>query len=126
MENKLVRLIVDGTISVEDLAEAPEIIDTAKLAERGCEACKRTIAFCFGETEKHVYSYMDSAGEYEAWAICYNSGLCKFYSNWGGNSQTGQCNITDSKDVFLSLFNSNFRHDLTRFLQQQIDKLAKT
>lgn len=120
--NNLAKLITDGKITVEDLANGAELIERAKFVKEGLEACKKTLKFPIGETTISCYSYMDSAGEYEAWGECTNAGVFTCSCNWGGNHQIGGCNLLDFKDVFLAFENSNFAPDLKRFLEFQIRK----
>lgn len=60
-------LIANGTITVEELANASELIERATLVKAGLEACKKTILFPIGETEILCYEYTDHAREYYAW-----------------------------------------------------------
>lgn len=120
--NKLANLIANGEITVEELANATELIERAELVTKGIEACKKTIVFSLGKKEIECYSYMDSAGEYQAWGSCTNDGVFTCSCNWGGNHVIGSCNLTDYKDVFMAFENSEFKHDLRRFLTWQIEK----
>lgn len=120
--NNLARLIASGTITVSELAGAPELIARAQLITEGLEACKKTIMFPLGENEINCYSYMDRAGEYEAWGCCTIDGTFKCYCNWGGNHQIGQVNLLDPAAVFEAFENNEFSHDLQRFLRDQIEK----
>ena len=109
-------------LQVEELASASELIERAELVTKGIEACKKTLTFPFGVSEISCYSYMDSVGEYEAWGNCSIDGTFTCFSSWGGNNVTGTCNLTNFTEVFMAFENSEFAHDLRRFLLQQIDK----
>lgn len=123
--NKLANLIATGEITVEELANAKELIERAELVITGLKACEKTIKFSFGVSEINCYSYMDSAGEYESWGTCTRDGIFTCSCNWGGNHVTGQCDLTNFADVFTAFDNSEFCHDLKRFLSQQIKKAAE-
>lgn len=121
--NKLAKLIADGTITVEELASAKELIERAELVTKGIEACKKTLAFPLGVSSINCYSYMDRAGEYEAWGQCTTDGIFTCSCNWGGTHVIGSCNLTDFADVFIAFDESTeFASELHRFLTQQIDK----
>ncbi len=121
--NKLVQMIVEGKITVEELAGASELIERAKLVKEGLEACKKNIKFPLGETSTvSCYRFMDRAGEYEAWGECTIDGMFTCHSNWGGNHVIGSCNITSYKDVFMALDDEKLGIDLKRFLRQQIEQ----
>ena len=120
--NKLAELIANGSISVEELASARELIERAELVTNGIAACKKTLLFPFGTSSINCYSYMDSAGEYEAWGDCSIDGNFTCFCNWGGNHEIGSCNLTDFSEVFMAFENEEFAHDLKRFLLQQINK----
>ena len=120
--NKLANLIANGEITVEELANAGELIERAELVSKGLKACKRTILFPFGTDEISCYSYMDSAGEYQSWGSCTKDGVFTCSCNWGGNHETGKCNLTNFTEVFMAFENDEFAHDLRRFLLQQIEK----
>lgn len=123
--NKLANLVATGKITVEELSTAPELIERAQLVKDGISACNKTLHFPMGVTEINCYSYMDSAGEYEAWGTCDNNGNFTCSCNWGGDHIIGQVNILNSSDVFMAFENQEFSSDLKRFLKQQIDKVTK-
>lgn len=114
--NKLTDLILKGEITVQELANANELIERAELVTKGINACKKTIVFPLGVNEVNCYSYMDSAGEYEAWGSCTLDGVFTCSCNWGGNHVIGKCNLTDFSEVFVAFENSDFAHNLRRFL----------
>lgn len=118
--NKLAKLIANGDVSVEELDSAKELIERAELVKEGIEACKKTLSFPFGVSKINCYSYMDSAGEYEAWGSCSIDGTFTCSCNWGGNHVIGICNLTKFTEVFMAFENKEFAHDLRRFLLQQI------
>ena len=120
--NKLATLIAKGEITVEELASGKELIERAELVAQGIEACKKTLTFPFGTSSIKCYYYMDSTGEYEAWGICNIDGTFTCSCNWGGNHVTGMCNLANFTEVFMAFENSEFAHDLRRFLLQQINK----
>ena len=120
--NKLATLIANGEITVEELANAQELIERAKLVTNGITACKKTISFVLGVNKTNCYHYMDSAGEYESWGECTNEGVLTCYCNWGGTHEIGKCNLTNFTEVFMAFDKSEFAHDLSRFLQKQIEK----
>ena len=120
--NKLAKLIANGEITVDELANAHELIERAQLVLKGLNACKSTIMFPLGITEVNCYSYTDFAGEYASWGTCNKDGLFTCFSNWGGNHVIGQCNLTNFTEVFMAFENAEFKHDLGRFLLQQIEK----
>ena len=124
--NKLSKMIANGTITVEELANASKLIERAKLVAEGLNACRRTIIFPLGNTESvNCYSYTDSAGEYEAWGECSVDGTFKCFCNWGGNHLIGKCDLTSYTDTFLAFDNEEFSADLMRFLKQHIEKSKK-
>ncbi len=120
--NNLATLIANGDITVEELANAKELIDRAELTMKGVEACKKTLTFPLGVSTINCYSYMDSAGEYEAWGTCTSDGIFTCSCNWGGNHVIGECNLTNFAEVFMAFENGEFVRDLRRFLLQQIKK----
>ena len=120
---KLLEMIARGEISAEELANASELINRAAFVKEGIEACQKTILFPLGTKEIKCYEYTDSAGEYQAWGTCRNDGLFSCYCNWGGNHLIGECNLSNFEEVFKSLDNKEFKHDLQRFLNLQISKL---
>ena len=120
--NKLATLIANGEITVEELANARELIDRAEIVTKGLEACKKTLVFPFGVSEINCYSYMDSAGEYQSWGSCTSDGIFTCSCNWGGNHVIGKCSLTNFAEVFMAFDNDEFVHDLRRFLLQQIKK----
>jgi len=119
---KLATLIANGTITIEDLANAPELIERAKLVRDGLDACAKTLLFPFGTNELHCYSYTDRAGEYSSWGSVTIDGIFTCWSNWGGNHEIGKINLNKPTEVFLAFGNSEFAHDLKRFLNEQIEK----
>lgn len=123
--NKLATLIANGEITIQELANATDLIERAQLVTNGIEACKKTLAFHFGETQISCYQYMDSAGEYEAWGTVDTSGLFICYTNWGGNHEIGRCDLTNFMEVFLAFEKNEFSSDLKRFLKWQIEKATK-
>lgn len=123
--NRLAELVSIGEITVEELANATELIERSKFVTEGLEACKKTIVFPLGCNEINCYSYMDSAGEYEAWGSCTNDGIFSCFCNWGGNHIIGSCDLTNFAEVFMAFDNSEFCHDLKRFLSQQIKKVSE-
>lgn len=120
MNNKLSTLIANGALSVEELANANELIERAELVKKGIAACKQTLVFPLGTDEISCYDYTDGAGEYHSWGTCTSDGTFRCSCNWGGNHEIGSCNIIDFKDVFLAFDNEKLRSDLRRFLLEQI------
>lgn len=122
---KLANLIANGTISVEDLANAPELIERAKLVTDGLKACSETLLFPLGKTELHCYAYTDRAGEYSSWGRVSRDGIFTCWCNWGGDHVNGRVNLNNPADVFMAFENEEFAHDLRRFLNEQIQKAQK-
>lgn len=120
--NKIAEMIMNGEINVEDLASVDDLIKRAKLVKQGVEACKKTITFPLGETSVKCYSYVDHAGEYEAWGSCDVDGTFTCSTTWGGTHVIGKCNLTSFKEVFMAFENDEFAHNLERFLTAQIEK----
>ncbi len=120
--NKIVDLIVNGTITVEELSKADELIKLAQFATEGVKACKKTLVFHFGEDEIPCLDYWDTAGEAHFWGTCKIDGTFTGYTNWGGNHALGQCNLTDFNEVFISLERGEMRYCLREFLNRQIEK----
>ena len=120
--NKIVELMANGTITAQDLVEASPLIERAELVNQGIQACKKTLVFPLGASEINCYSYMDSAGEYEAWGKCNATGIFTCFCNWGGNHQTGSCDLTSFESVFLAFENKELASDLKNFLEEQIEK----
>lgn len=123
--NKIVEMIISGKITVAELEETPELIERAKFVTKAIAACKKTISFPLGTEKINCYSYMDSAGEYEAWGTCDIKGLFICSSNWGGSHVIGEVNLTNPEKVFLALDDEHFSHDLKRFLIKQIELAEK-
>lgn len=122
----LVKLILDGVISVEDLADAPELIERAALVKEAVAACQKTISFPLGKDEVFCYDYTDRAGEYSAWGTVYHNGVFVCECNWGGNHEIGRVDLTSSTELFKALGDEAFSYDLERFLREQIEKAKKT
>ena len=120
--NKLAILISNGSITVEELASAKELIERAELVTKGIEACKKTLAFPLGTSSINCYHYEDSTGDYEAWGHCSVDGKFTCSCNWGGKHEIGSCNLMSFTEVFLAFENREFKLDLRRFLLQQIVK----
>ena len=120
--NKLAEMINKGEILVEDLANAGELIDRARLIRDGIDACRKTLVFPIGQTRVRCYHYVDSAGEYEAWGFVTWDGTFSCCSNWGGNHQVGKVNLFKFEEVFMAFENEDFAPDLSRFLREQIEK----
>ena len=123
--NKLVNMIANGEITVEELAAAKNIIEQAELVSKGIEACKKTIAFPLGTDTLQCYCYTDAAGEYSAWAQLEKNGMIIFFSNWGGNHETGHFNLLSFRETFLAFDNEDLANDLKDFLLKQIEKAEK-
>lgn len=124
--NKIADLIVNGTITVEELSKADELIKLAQYTVEAVEACKKTIVFHVGETEIACIDYWDTAGEAHFWGKCKNDGTFTGYTNWGGDHALGTCNLTKFNDVFISLERGEMRYCLRTFLDQQIEKTKNT
>lgn len=122
--NKLAFFIANGEVTVEELANAKDLIERAELVSKGINACKTSIMFPIEVNEVSCYSYTDSAGEYHSWGTCTNCGMFTCYCNWGGDHEIGRVDLTNFEQVFMAFENSEFAHDLKRFLQQQIKKVA--
>ena len=120
--NKIANLISTGEITVEELSNAKDLIERAQFVVKALEACKRTILFPLGVTEISCYSFMDSAGEYEAWGSCKRDGTFTCSCNWGRNHVIGHCNLMNFAEVFMAFENEEFARDLKRFLSYQIEK----
>jgi hypothetical protein len=120
--NKLMQLISDGHITVEDITNIPVIIERAKLVKAGLEACSKTIVFPLGEAEVFRYDYTDMAGEYHSWGKVANNGYLTIYSNWGGDHRICYVNLLDATEVLVAMDDDEARYDLTRFLTERIDK----
>ena len=119
---KLANLIANGTISVQDLANAPELIERAKLVKDGLEACEKTLLFPFGTDRLNCFEYTDRAGEYSSWGTVTRDGIFTCWCNWGGNHEIGRVALSNPGDVFMAFENEEFAHELKRFLQEQIEK----
>ena len=119
---KLANLIADGTITVEDLANAPALIERAKLVTEGLKACSKTLLFPFGVETLNCFSYTDRAGEYSSWGSVARNGVFTCWCNWGGNHEIGRVNLCNPTAVFLAFENNEFASDLKRFLTEQIEK----
>lgn len=125
-DNRLAEMIANNEISIQELAEAKELIEVAQFVEKGLEACKKVLMFPLGVDEISCYRYMDNAGEYEAWGRCLLDGTFYCYCNWGGNHEIGRCNLNNEKEVFLQLLNNKeFCNDLKKFLERMIKAAEK-
>ena len=123
--NKLANLISEGTITVEELANAPQLIERAKFVQEALKACSKTLMFPLGVTKLECYSYTDRAGEYHSWGSVSADGTFVCYCNWGGNHCIGRVNLTNPSDVFMAFEDTEIASDLKRFLQDQIQKISK-
>lgn len=123
--NKLASWIANGTLSVEELASAPDLIERAKLVKEGLKACNKTLLFPFGVSRMSCYSYTDRAGEYSSWGFVTTSGLFTCFCNWGGDHEIGRVNLANPGEVFLGFENKEFSSDLERFLLEQISKVKE-
>ncbi len=115
-------MIAAGTISVEELANAPQLIERAQFVQNGVEACKKVLLFPLGVKEIQCYSYTDRAGEYHSWGTITHDGLFTCYCNWGGDHKIGSVGVTSYYRVFMALDDEKFASDLKRFLSEQIKK----
>lgn len=122
--NRLTNLIVEGAITVEELANAPELIERAQFVKEALKACSQTLLFPLGKTELPCYSYTDRAGEYHSWGSVSQNGIFTCSCNWGGDHCIGRVNLTCPSDVFMAFENEDFAHDLRRFLEDQIKKIS--
>lgn len=120
--SKLASWIANGTLSVDELASAPDLIERAKLVQEGLAACEKTLLFPFGVDMMPCYRYTDLAGEYSSWAFVTTSGLLTCYCNWGGDHEIGRVNLTNPGEVFMAFENKDLSSDLKRFLLEQISK----
>lgn len=120
---KLSKMIADGTITVEELAKAPELIERANLVTEGLKACQKTLLFPLGADRLQCYSYTDRAGEYSSWGEVTVKGIFTCWSNWGGNHEVGKVDLTNPSDVFMAFEDPKFAHNLKRFLKEQIAKI---
>ena len=123
--NKLAQYIANGFISVEDLANAEELIARAKLVTNALKACKNQILFPMGTEKIKCYDYTDRAGEYHAWGMCNLNGDFLCYTTWGGEHLIGKVNLNNFSQVFMAFENEEFARDLNRFLQEQLNKVEK-
>ena len=124
--NKLVKLIESDEISVEDLSNAPEIIQNAKLARQGLEACKKTVHFSFGQsTIKWSGPWNEDEDFSDGWAKIEYPGLITFFSC---AAPLGTLNLSDSKGIFFALCDCEQNHLRTllyHFLNEQISNAKK-
>ena len=119
---KLAEMIAKRIISVEELANAPELIERAQLVNEGLKACRSTLLFPFGTNELKCYDYTDRAGEYSSWGSVTIDGIFTCWCNWGGNHKIGEVNLNNPTEVFMAFENSEFAYDLKKFLKEQIEK----
>ena len=119
---KLAELIANGTVSIEDLKNAPELIERAQLVTDGLKACSKTLLFPMGTEIIKCYTYTDRAGEYEAWGNVNRNGVFTCWCNWGGKHEIGRINLNNPTEVFMAFENREFAHNLKRFLEEQIGK----
>lgn len=120
--NKLAQYIANGFISVEDLANAEELIARAKLVTNALKACKNQIVFPMGTEEIKCYDYTDKAGEHHAWGMCNFNGDFLCYTTWGGEHLIGKVNLNNFSQVFMAFENEEFARDLNRFLEDILKK----
>lgn len=121
----LANLIANGTVSLEELASAQDLIDRAKFVKAGIDACKENLVFPLGTTEINCYDFLDNAGEYHSHGIVKSDGSFTCWSNWGGDHINGTCNLFDFNQVFNALDSHDFKYDLRKFLSEQIEKARK-
>ena len=118
-ENKLVKLIAEGKITVEELSQAERIIQMAELVKAAMDAIPKTVKIPLGADKVDCYQYWSS--DYEAYGIAHNDGTFECRSNWGGDHEEGRCNLLDSKEILLALVETNsFSSNLERFLKECI------
>lgn len=118
--NKLVTLVSNGDITVEELASAEELIERADWVISGINACKQTLIFPIGVREINCYSFTHSDKGYKVWGNCTCDGMFTCFSNQGGNHVIGSCNLTNPIEVFMAFENSEFKDELRMFLLRQI------
>lgn len=124
--NNIVKLIESGEITVEDLSNAPQVIENAKLARQGLEACKKTLHFPFGQsTIKWSGPWNEDEDFSDGWAeIKYPSSITFFSSA----APLGTLDLSDSKGIFLALCDceqDHLRTLLYHFLNEHISKAKK-
>lgn len=123
MKNKLAELLANGTITVEELAGANELIEQAKLITEGIKACQKLIYFPLGTSEVECYNYTDAAGEYHAWGTCSSNGIFICSTSWGGTHELGRCNLNDAKSIFEAMDKDDeLACNIERFLREMIQK----
>ena len=120
---KLVELVADGELRVEELSRLPELIERAKLVLQAMEACRKTICFPLGVQELKCYEF-EQFGEYHAWGLVSPDGYFTCWSNWGGDHRIGWVSLNNAASLFLALEDPDFAPDLTRFLKEQIEKVT--
>ena len=118
---KLAQMLACGEITIEDLADASGLIEQANLIDEGIKACKKGIfLFPWGKDTIQVYDFYGSGGESHHWATFDRSGELVFYSNWGGDHQTGRCNLNDIQSVYECFEKHETEGDISRFLMDCI------
>ena len=105
------------------LLELPEWVRLIAAAHKNF----RKITLSPGETEKCIYDYTDTAGEYNGWATVDGTWNVQFYTNWGGNHKTVRINLLDPKGILICLIETkepddDGHHDLIRFLKEMANK----
>lgn len=122
---KLAQMLANGEITIKDLSDASDLIQRAKLITDGIEACKKGIfLFPWGKNTIQVYEF--SGGESHHWATFTQDGELVFYTNWGGDHQTGRCNLNDVQSVYECFENNETKDDIKRFLTESIQKTKKS
>lgn len=121
--SKIEELIASGDISPEDLVEAEDLIERAKLVQEGLNACKQTISFPLGKKKVQCYfqncETEDNEG-YNVWGECDTDGEFICISNQNGKHIIGRCNLLDFEKTFMAFSNEKFARHLKKFLKEQI------
>lgn len=118
--SKLANLIAEGAVDPEDLVQAEELIERAKLVKAAMEKIPQKVVFLLGTKKNQCYNYTDSAGEYSAWGECDINGTFTVQSNWGGTHINGTCNLTDFSSIFKAFDEWDNPADLRRFLESMV------
>lgn len=121
-KNKLAKLIAEGAVNPEDLLEAEDLIQRAKLVRAAMEKIPNKVVFPVGMKTIRCYEYTDSAGEYSAWGACDISGNFTVECNWGGLHINGTCNLTDFGSMFTAFDEWEYPSDLKRFLESMVEQ----
>ena len=103
MSNKMVELIANGTITIDDLANMDKYINDAKLVKSALANVSKKFTFPFGTTR--IEAYRCKRGDFDVWADLRNDGTITFWESalYRGARITAEMNLNNFQEVFTAL-----------------------